>query len=73
MSKPAKKEKVVCRPSGPHCVVGLGRDLSDGKRSCDSAAVSARTAASAAVSSSKDTTLCTVVTILRAGAPRPAG
>ncbi len=23
MSKPAKKEKVVCRPSGPHCVVGL--------------------------------------------------
>ena len=23
MSKPAKKEKVFCRPSHPHCVVGL--------------------------------------------------
>ena len=24
MSKPAKKEKAVCRPSHPHCVVGQG-------------------------------------------------
>ena len=45
---------------GPERPGRVGRDLSDGKRSCDSAAVSARTAASAAVSSSKDTTLCTV-------------
>ena len=60
-------ERGAGRPAGRSGQGRVGRDLSDGKRSCDSAAVSARTAASAAVSSSKDTTLCTVCAPPRAG------
>lgn len=61
-------ERGAGRPAGRSGQGRVGRDLSDGKRSCDSAAVSARTAASAAVSSSKDTTLCTVCAPPRAAA-----
>jgi len=63
-------ERGAGRPAGRSGQGRVGRDLSDGKRSCDSAAVSARTAASAAVSSSKDTTLCTVCAPPRAAPVR---
>ena len=64
----ARSARGAGRPAGRSGQGRVGRDLSDGKRSCDSAAVSARTAASAAVSSSKDTTSCTVCAPPRAAA-----